>query len=160
MYWWKCSYNTCYQSVNMWECVLYVRSRGHTRVLCYWNGSQVIGIVLTAVTKMLPMCLHRLNTFYFLMTRISKYWTWRYFCSSKSATWYVCESMLLCVFENYSSKMTVTYPGQIARFMGPTWGPTGSCRTLMGPMLAPWTLISGTERCVGIPLCFLLWNQL
>ena len=31
---------------------------------------------------------------------------------------------------------------QIARFMGPTWGPPGSCRPQMGPMLAPWTLLS------------------
>ena len=27
--------------------------------------------------------------------------------------------------------------------MGPTWGPPGSCRPQMGPMLAPWTSISG-----------------
>ena len=27
--------------------------------------------------------------------------------------------------------------------MGPTWGPSGSCRPQMGPMLAPWTLLSG-----------------
>ena len=32
---------------------------------------------------------------------------------------------------------------QIATFMGPTWGPPGSCRPQMGPMLAPWTLLSG-----------------
>ena len=32
---------------------------------------------------------------------------------------------------------------QIAKFMGPTWGPPGSCRLQMGPMLAPWTLLSG-----------------
>ena len=32
---------------------------------------------------------------------------------------------------------------QIARFIGPTWGPPGSCRPQMGPMLAPWTLLSG-----------------
>ena len=31
------------------------------------------------------------------------------------------------------------YP-QIAKFMGPTWAPSGSCRPQMGPMLAPWTL--------------------
>ena len=30
-----------------------------------------------------------------------------------------------------------------ARFMGQTWGPPGSCRPQMGPMLAPWTLLSG-----------------
>ena len=28
---------------------------------------------------------------------------------------------------------------QIAKFMGPTWDPPGSCRPQMGPMLAPWT---------------------
>ena len=32
---------------------------------------------------------------------------------------------------------------QIARSMGPTWGPPGSCRSQMGPMLVPWTLLSG-----------------
>ena len=32
---------------------------------------------------------------------------------------------------------------KIARFVGQTWGPSGSCRPQMGPMLAPWTLLSG-----------------
>ena len=32
---------------------------------------------------------------------------------------------------------------QITKFMGPAWGPLGSCRPQMGPMLAPWTLLSG-----------------
>ena len=31
----------------------------------------------------------------------------------------------------------------IARFMGPTWGLSGADRTKVGPMLAPWTLLSG-----------------
>ena len=31
----------------------------------------------------------------------------------------------------------------IARFMGPTWGPSGADRTQVGPMLAPWTSLSG-----------------
>ena len=31
----------------------------------------------------------------------------------------------------------------IARFMGPTWGPSGADRPHVGPMLAPWTLLSG-----------------
>ena len=33
---------------------------------------------------------------------------------------------------------------QIAKFMGPTWGPPGPCRPQMGPMLAPRTLLSGS----------------
>ena len=31
----------------------------------------------------------------------------------------------------------------IARFMEPTWGPSGADRTQVGPMLVPWTLLSG-----------------
>ena len=30
----------------------------------------------------------------------------------------------------------------IARFMGPTWGPSGADRIQVGPVLAPWTLLS------------------
>ena len=32
---------------------------------------------------------------------------------------------------------------QIAKFMGPPWGPPGSSRPQIGPMLAPWTLLPG-----------------
>ena len=31
----------------------------------------------------------------------------------------------------------------IARFMGSTWGPSGAERAQVGPMLTPWTLLSG-----------------
>ena len=37
-----------------------------------------------------------------------------------------------------------THVPLLARFMGSTWGPSGADRTQMGPMLAPWTLLSGT----------------
>ena len=40
--------------------------------------------------------------------------------------------------------------GPDSKFMGPIWGPPGSCRPQMGPMLAPCTLLSGvtyTSRC-------------
>ena len=43
---------------------------------------------------------------------------------------------------NLDTPQTLT--AQIAKFMGQTWGPPGSCRPQMGPMLAPWTLISGS----------------
>ena len=32
---------------------------------------------------------------------------------------------------------------QKTKFMGPTWGPLGSCRPQICPMLAPWTSLSG-----------------
>ena len=31
----------------------------------------------------------------------------------------------------------------IARFVGPIWGPSGADRTQVGPMLVPWTFLSG-----------------
>ena len=34
---------------------------------------------------------------------------------------------------------------QIARFMWPTWGPPRSCWPQVGPMLAPWYLLSGVD---------------
>ena len=41
----------------------------------------------------------------------------------------------------------------IARFMGLTWGPSRADRTHVGPMLAPWTLLSGVFR-----LSFIFWQ--
>ena len=41
-----------------------------------------------------------------------------------------------------TAQLIVTSP--IASFMGPTWGPPGSCRPHVGPTLALWTLLSGT----------------
>ena len=47
-----------------------------------------------------------------------------------TCTYYKCRLHVLCS------------NSQIATFMGPTWGPPGSCRPQMGPMLAPWPLLS------------------
>ena len=46
---------------------------------------------------------------------------------------------ILCI-RRYVS--TVKKGPQIAKFMGPIWGPPGSCRPQMGPMSAPWTLLT------------------
>ena len=44
------------------------------------------------------------------------------------------------------------WPPQITRFMGTTWDPSGADRSQVGPMLAPWTLLSGsissTSSCI------------
>ena len=42
---------------------------------------------------------------------------------------------------NISAKFIHYICSQIVKFMGPTWGPPGSCRPQMGPILAPWTLL-------------------
>ena len=45
----------------------------------------------------------------------------------------------------------------IARFMGPTWGPSAADRTQVGPMLAPWTLLSGMFKDPFTPQIRSLW---
>ena len=42
---------------------------------------------------------------------------------------------------------------QIARFVWPTWGPPWSCRPQVGPILAPWTLLSGKPSMVQMKAC-------
>ena len=48
--------------------------------------------------------------------------------------------MCLCISVWYSA---LHRRSQIAKFMGPPWGPPGSCGPQMGPMLAQGTLLSG-----------------
>ena len=50
------------------------------------------------------------------------------------------------------------WPAQIAKFMGPTWGPPGSCRPQMSPMLAPWILLSGWWWWVGVTGRSMSWQ--
>ena len=50
------------------------------------------------------------------------------------------------VLTRQSIPMPLIMTVQIAKFMGPTWGPAGSCRPQMDPMLAPWTLLLGRIR--------------
>ena len=40
---------------------------------------------------------------------------------------------------------SLDWGAQIAKFMWPTWGPPGSCRPQVGPILSPGTFLSG--RC-------------
>ena len=43
---------------------------------------------------------------------------------------------------------------QIAKFMGPIWGSPESCRPQMGPMSAPWNLLSGNAQ--DFACCFVV----
>ena len=45
---------------------------------------------------------------------------------------------------------SLTLKTQIAKFIGPTWGPPGSCRPQMGPFLAPWTCYQGMHLIIRI----------
>ena len=77
-----------------------------------------------------------------------------YDCTFSHYTVYICTlkpyTSLCCLFTKLyliSScqlrKILTDAATQIAKSMGPTWGPPGSCWPQMGSMLAPWTLLSG-----------------
>ena len=71
-----------------------------------------------------------------------------------TSEWYVCSQWLVhmkTVINKISypqSNMNVfndSHPHTlIARFMGPTWGPSGTDRTQVSPMFVTWTLWSGS----------------
>ena len=75
-------------------------------------------------------------------------WWWHYKMDALSPI------VALCVVT-----ITGRFPSQrvtlIARFMGPTWGPPGAESTWVGPMLAPWTLLSG-QLCKTLVVSLLL----
>ena len=56
---------------------------------------------------------------------------------------HVSEYAAICNVDRCSVCFCVLILSQIARFIGPTLDPPGSCRPQMGPMLATWSLISG-----------------
>ena len=45
----------------------------------------------------------------------------------------------------------------LAMLMGTTWGPSGADRIQVGPMLAPWTLLSGCGSLVGQTRLMFVW---
>ena len=48
--------------------------------------------------------------------------------------------------------ITTKVETQTTKFMGPTWGPPGSCPPQMCPLLAPWTLLSGNLwKLISVP---------
>ena len=61
---------------------------------------------------------------------------------------------------HYPNSWLVAKISLIARFMGPTWGPSGADSTQVGPMLAPWTLLSGIISKISQCVCRgkYLWN--
>ena len=48
---------------------------------------------------------------------------------------------------------------QIARFIAPAWGASGADRTQVGPMLAPWTLLSGLKPRTRIHCATMVFSQ-
>ena len=73
-----------------------------------------------------------------------------YLQSFRFLIWWMGDDKWLEQRLSYSVVVEISYAvtdnmewSQIVKFMGPTWGPPGSCRPQMGPMLAPRTLLSG-----------------
>ena len=68
--------------------------------------------------------------------------------------WHVSALKDIILWWLLSASPCTALQGLIARFLGPTWGPSGADRTHVGPMLAPWTLLSG-GTCTWLVLCWI-----
>ena len=90
---------------------------------------------LNVLTGMDPLCHYEHHQNYSIF--VSFYYEFWY---SDELSWGACvvrkrNTRHVCII--HLDKMSL-----IARFTGPTWGPPGAARTQVGPMLAPWTLLS------------------
>ena len=99
---------------------------------CYGRIPRLVAFDLSTITWFVNIHLRSffaMNTWFALTRAIMD----RGLCTGNSADW-------------PRACSTKRNPTQIAWFMGPIWGPPGSCQPQMGPMLAPWTLLSGKLR--------------
>ena len=57
----------------------------------------------------------------------------------------LCQNLIKCcvVIMKFEKSREMKYT-QIARFIGQTWGLSGADKTEVGPILVPWTLLSGS----------------
>ena len=64
-------------------------------------------------------------------------------CQVAVASWHLTEYGMRRNSHETQEPISVSHKmsSQIAKFMGPTWGPPGSSRPQMGPMLVPWNLL-------------------
>ena len=84
-----------------------------------------------------------INTFSFKKMRLKvSSAKWRPFCLGLN--------VLSAMSSSINTNDPIANTSLIARFMGPAWGPSGADRTQVGPMLAPWTLLSGVVSNVKV----------
>ena len=133
--------------LSMCTCLWSVSEYVHLSVKCIWVCALVCEVLAYAVvTEVLLWSTPR--TLLFIK------WSW--------------VPMVLAGFDPYwikqpasmenSEMVSIWNSTLITRFMGPSWGPSGADRTHMGPMLAPWTLLSGAIY--YIKLCFIsTWRK-
>ena len=94
---------------------------------------------------MLPLTYIYINIYIYIRLRTYSLYLISYFVNTKKSQ---CIVKTTTRQFQYDSKPTTSHTTTlIARYMGPTWGPSGADRAQMGPMLAPWTLLSGKMSC-------------
>ena len=85
------------------------------------------------------------NTYVFHSNLFTSWWSFCSNCGGMTMNWY----HQIRYVRKRSSPTTIVWMTKlalIARFMGSTWGPHGTDRTQMGPILAPLTLLSGSYK--------------
>ena len=112
-------------SPTTWEAHHSPRALPSGFALGLWWASQVVGdTTMTSILVSIP---------------ITDDSAVRFIVPVRDMTTVVCVSTIHNVPDSFPESVL----SQMARFMGPTWCQFGADRTQVGPMLAPWTLLSG-----------------
>ena len=119
----------------------------------YWIKVESFLFVTTAKLECMSVQFHR-ELFFIMLKSGENYETWtiglstppqmaecywlRYSIQATIFTW-LTKHVRILMTELYMTSL-------IASFMGSKWGPSGADRTQVRPMLAPWTLLSGSDK--------------
>ena len=133
---------------------LFCMIRNSQRITYISNRSQTPSI--NESTSFLSIWLKQIGTIFIVFTLNAK----NGYMACCARYMYICIAGVDMTYQSnvsYGRKVkieTLYIVSQIARFMGPTLGPPGSCRPHMDPMLAPWTLLS------GVGMILRIWQQI
>ena len=151
------SIGLCFNKTPLYHINSYLNRAYHTYIAALahcWLTCQPLFVLTQTPSDMCGYSLHMSRPSYWALPIVftQTHWWYSDFDSALCHHWSILGRLYCYIVHKFSvlqqsiCKNLVTI-SQITKFMGPTWGPPGSCRPQMGPMLDPWTLLSGICCC-------------
>ena len=148
-------------SLNVYLCDVQITYRGRCFVLKHVLTSQSVCIVPASICCLATLYLNPDHSWAPEKTFYPDLVTNCGLAQTKNIVYvYTIRAKRLYTAGYFSTKLRCQHvTPQIAKLMRPTWGPPGSCRALVGPMLASWTLLSVIAPMWG-PSCYNFYSKL
>ena len=152
-FWESCSYRTSQCQLlnmlflpdNLWTCIdKYFHTCINTYKTCAWS-MVVVEFNQNLIRKWKSLIVIETSDELVGHGRYASYCTPGKICLYINDCYYVWKCDVSTISATSYAEATL-----ITRFMGPTWGPSGADRPRVGPMLSPWSLLSGTQPALWI----------